>query len=158
TSLGTVDTGTLIASGATLDLNGSVVGAEALIVSGDGVGGNGAIINSGADNINAVQNVTLVGNTTFGGTGRWDIRGGVAALSTGGVAYNLTKTGLNQFSLVGAAVDSTLGNINILQGTFSAETTTSSLGNPAGMLTVAAGATFQLFGAATAFDKVFVFN
>jgi autotransporter-associated beta strand protein len=41
-------------------------------------------------------------------------------------------------------------------GTFAAETTTTSLGNPANTLTVAAGATFQMFNSLAAFDKVFL--
>jgi hypothetical protein len=51
---------------------------------------------------------------SFGGSGRWDIRGGT--LTSGG--HNITKVGANQFSLVGDTVDSTLGDVEVRQGTF----------------------------------------
>src|SRR6185437_723622 len=46
-ALGSADGGTIIASGATLDLNTNV-GAEPITVSGSGVDNNDAIINSGS--------------------------------------------------------------------------------------------------------------
>jgi autotransporter-associated beta strand protein len=159
-ALGTADSGTTISSGATLDLNGQSLGAEVITVSGAGVGANGAIINSGADQINALRSVTLAGSTTFGGLGRWDIRlaGGLGALNTGGAGYNITKVGPNQFSLVGVTVDGALGNINVQSGLFSVETTTSGLGNAANSVTVSAGATLQLYNLANQIDKVVVLN
>ena len=58
----------------------------------------------------------MTGDTTVGGTGRFDIRNveGVGAyLSTGGNAYKLTKKGVNQFSLVGVAVDAALTEVDV---------------------------------------------
>jgi autotransporter-associated beta strand protein len=143
-----VDGATTINPGATLDVNGQNLGAEPVTVSGAGVGGNGAIVNSGADQLNALRAVTLVGDTTFGGTARWDIRqaGGSATLLTGGAAYNITKTGANQVSLVGlTAVDAALGDVDIQAGNFSVQTTTVQLGDPAKTITVRGGATLGLF-------------
>lgn len=158
-ALGTADGSTTISSGATLDVNDFQLNGEPIIVGGAGVSSGGAIINSGANGqINAMGNVTLTADTTFGGTGRWDIRGGLATLSTSGNAYNLTKAGNNQISLVGVTLDSALANINVNAGTLSVETTTSGLGNPASTLTVASGATFQLFANTVTMDKVFVLN
>jgi autotransporter-associated beta strand protein len=148
TALGAVDGGTTINPGATLDVNGQNLGAEPVIVSGAGVGGNGAIGNSGADQLNALRAVTLAGDTTLGGTARWDIRlaGGSATLLTSGNAYSITKTGPNQISLVGLTmVDPALGDIDILQGVFSVQTTTVQLGDPAKTITVRGGATLGLF-------------
>jgi autotransporter-associated beta strand protein len=103
--------------------------------------------------------VTLAGNTTVGGTGRWDIRGTGATLSTGGKAYDLTKVGFNQqFSLVGVTVDPALGNIDVQAGLFSVETTTTSLGDPAKTLTIESGATLQMYQLAVPLDKVIVLN
>jgi len=153
TALGTVAGGTTIASGASLDIGGQNLTTEQITVAGPGVTNGGAILNSGGDQQNAVQQVTLTGNTYFGGTGRWDIRGTLAALSTGGNAFSLTKVGPNQFSLVGAQVDAALADINVLGGIFSMETTTSGLGNPANTLSIAPGAALQFFNAATALDK-----
>lgn len=70
--------------------------------------------------------------------------------------YNLTKLGPGQFSLVGVLVDAALADISVQGGIFAAETTTSSLGDITRTLTVAAGATFQLFNSVTAFDKIFL--
>ena len=148
TAFGAADGGTAINPGATLDVNGQNLGAEPVTVSGSGVGGNGAIINSGADQLNALRAVTLSGDTTFGGTARWDIRqaGGSATLLSGGAAYNITKTGANQVSLVGlTAVDAALGDIDIQAGNFSVQTTTVQLGDPAKTITVRGGATLGLF-------------
>jgi len=148
TALGAVDGGTTVNPGATLDVNGQNLGAEPLTVSGAGVGGNGAIINTGGDQLNALRAVTLVGDTTFGGTARWDIRqaGGSATLLTGGAAYNITKVGANQVSLVGlTVVDAALGDIDIQAGNFSVQTTTVQLGDPAKTITVQSGATLGLF-------------
>jgi autotransporter-associated beta strand protein len=149
TAFGTADSNTTVNAGATLDINGQNLTGEPVVASGDGVGGNGAIINSGSEQLNALRTVTLAGDVTFGGTSRWDIRntGGAAGLSTMGNAYKLTKVGTNQVSLVGVTnVDAALGDIEIREGTFSVQTTTGQLGNPNSTLTVHGGATLGLFG------------
>ena len=158
TAFGSNVLGIVVNSGATLDVNGQNLTPEAVTVSGAGVGGNGAIINTGAEQQNALLHIVLTGNTTFGGTGRWDIRGTGPTLDTGGNAYNLTKVGTNQFTLVGVSVDAALANIDVQAGTFAAETITSSLGNPTNTLTVAAGATLQFFNSTTPWDKVFLLS
>ncbi len=99
----------------------------------------GAIINSGAQQTNALTNVTLTGDATFGGTGRWDIRGTGAKLSTGSNAFNLTKIGTNQVSFVGATIDPALANININQGVLAFQTSTSSMGDPTKTVTIGFG-------------------
>lgn len=159
-ALGTVDSGTTVNSGATLDVNGQNLGTEPVTVSGVGATGTGALINSGPDQLNALQVVTLAGDTTFGGTGRWDIRavGGVGSLLTGGSAYHLTKIGANQISLVGVGLDGALGDITIQQGVLSFETTTTSMGDPARTLTVEAGATLSFFNSTNPWDKRFVLH
>jgi fibronectin-binding autotransporter adhesin len=155
-ALGTVDGGTTISSGATLDVNGQNLGAEPIFVSGPGVGGLGAIVNSSSDQINALQTVTLNGDVIFGGAGRWDIRGNTSTLTANG--HSITKTNVNQVSLVGVAADSTLANINVQQGLFSIETTTSGLGAPAGTIAVSTGATMQMYNLSTPIDKNVVLN
>ncbi len=153
-----------ISNGATLDLNGFNLGAGPLTVSGAGVSGDGAIISTaGAPQLNALQSVALTGVTTFGGAGRWDIRGSnsniaSATLSTGGNAYNLTKTGGNQISLAAVAVDPALGNIDIQQGILSMETATTSLGNTTNMLTVESSATLSFFQTTNIWSKIFALN
>lgn len=146
-ALGTADAGTVVENGATLDVNGQNLGAESVTVSGSGVGGAGAIVNSGGSQLNALRSVTLAGDTVFGGADRWDIRavGGVGALNTGGNARRITKVGSNQVSLVGITVDAMLGAIDIQEGTFNVETTTTGVGDSLEPITVHANATFGLF-------------
>jgi autotransporter-associated beta strand protein len=149
TAFGTADNNTTVNPGATLDVNGQSLGAEPVVASGDGVEGNGAIINTGSDQINALRTVTLAGDVTFGGTSRWDIRntGAGTSLSTMGNPYKITKVGSNQVSLVSATnIDGALGDIEIREGTFSLQLTTAQVGNPNSTLTVHGGATLGLFG------------
>jgi len=156
TALGTAAAGTTINSGATLDVNGFNLTAEAVTVSGAGVGGRGAIINTGAEQQNALRNVTLAGDTTFGGTGRWDIRT-AASLNTSpaGSAYNITKMGSNQVSLVAVTtIDPALANIDIREGTFAIQTTTTQVGDANGTITVFTGATLNFFNLSTPLNKL----
>lgn len=163
TALGDSGNGTTVGNGATLDVNGQALGIEIVTVSGPGVGGQGAIINTGAGANNALRNVTLAGDATFGGAGRWDIRESAANTTDASLNaadsldHKITKIGANQVSLVGVQV-SNLGDVDVQAGIFSVETGTTSLGNPARTLTVASGATLQLFNTTTAFDKVIVLN
>ncbi len=154
---------TTIASGATLDVNGNNVGqgTEQFIVSGSGVGDKGAIINTGADVFPAVNFVTLKGNTTFGGTGRWDLRspGGTAgdpstaSLSTEGNPYTLTKVGNNFVGLVSLTVDPALTDIDVQAGTLDFEGSITSLGDPSKTLTVRSNAIVSFWSTANALDK-----
>jgi fibronectin-binding autotransporter adhesin len=157
-ALGSAAGATTIAAGATLDVNGFDVGVEPIIVSGAGVGDAGAIINSGAGQISAVEDVTLAGHTTFGGINRWDIRldDGIARLNTGGNAYNVTKVGANQVSLVSAIVDVALANIDIQGGRFALEGNSTGLGNPAATMTIRSGSFFSMFNATNMVNKVIV--
>ena len=179
-ALGTADSGTTINSGGTLDVGAPDLAAlaltvlEPITVSGAGVNGAGAILNSSTNQqYNALRYVTLAGDTTLGGPGawaptgsnpgRWDIRyspttGTNAVLSTSGQPYKLTKTGPNQVSIVGATVDAALGNIDIQQGVLGFEGGTTSMGNPASNLTVRAGATLSLYNTTNLWNKVFSLN
>ncbi len=162
-ALGDAVGGTVIGSGATLDVNALNLGGEPVIASGAGVGGNGAIINGSATGQNnALRVVTLAGNTVVGGTGRWDIRTNGptplnASLSTGGNAYSLTKVAANQVSLVDAVVDPALGDININSGILSFEFG-SGAGNPANTVNVGPNATLQFFNSSVAWNKVAIYG
>jgi|GEM_PF-2136044 len=133
---------TSVLSGATLDINGQALTTTEIIkIAGTGVGGNGALVNNGAAQQNALNKVVLTADATLGGTGRLDIRVGTTpTLDLGG--FTLTKTGANQFSIVGATVTS--GNVLINAGTMSFETTTALAGT--GTVTISSGATMGLFG------------
>jgi fibronectin-binding autotransporter adhesin len=163
-ALGGVDGSTTIASGATLDVNGQNLGAEPVFVQGAGMGSAGAIINTGAAQVNALRFVTLQGNTTFGGSGRWDIRSAdigdssQGSLLTGGSSFNLTKVGTNQISFVGITVDGALHDVDVQQGILSIESATTGLGDSTRTLTVESGATLQLYQLNNALNKNFVLN
>ena len=132
-SLGAKTAGTVVENGATLDVGGStsanglVIDSEPITVSGSGVNGRGAIINSSAlSQYNALSLVSLAGDTTFGGensAARWDIR----SLQYGTKAYfymndhMVTKVGSNYVGLTGATVLPGSGSIDVQEGYFTME-------------------------------------
>ena len=154
-ALGSTAGPTTIAGG-TLDVNGFNFTGEPVTVSGGGAGGSGAIVNTGAQQTSALRNVTLTGDTTLGGTGRWDIRAASSSSTNGcslvssGQPYKLTKVGSNQVSLVAVSVDPALGDVDVKEGVFAVQTVTSQLGNPARTITVFPGATLELWNLNTA--------
>jgi autotransporter-associated beta strand protein len=174
-ALGNATGKTVVSNGATLDLGGPGFGvnavnliSEVIMVSGTGVGGQGAIINSGSvAQDNALHTVVLTGHTTFGGPGnaagggntpgRWDIRdtGGPASLITSNQPFNLTKVGGNQVSLVNAAVDVALANIEVQEGVLGVQGSTT-LGNPTNTLTIFSNALLHLTGFAAVPSKIVV--
>lgn len=157
-ALGTNSTiGTQI-DGGTLDINGFNLSTEPVQAAGAGAGGSGAIINSGTTQTSALNKVTLGGDATFGGSSRWDIRGTGAALGTSGNAFNLTKTGANQVSLVAAVVDPALGNITINQGILAFQTSTSSMGDSTRSVSVANGAVLGFYNLSNVMSKVCTLN
>jgi fibronectin-binding autotransporter adhesin len=168
-ALGTTNGPTTIASGATLDVNGPAgntrrLGSERIIVGGAGVGSAGAIVNSGSDAYPAMSFVTLTASTSFGGSGRWDLRAtgsgladpATAALSTSGQPYNLTKVGANEVAIANATIDPALADVDIQQGIFQINGNMTGLGNPANTLTVEAGATFSVYDLTNVLNKKIV--
>ena len=137
TALGGI-AGTIISSGATLDVNGQNLGVEAFTVSGAGVGGAGAIINTGATVLTAIQRMTMTGATTLGGTKNWNVGAGYAVVMGG---HTLTKVGANEIGL-GATVQ-TPGHIDIKEGTLSIMDMNMG-GSSANTVTVRTGATLNV--------------
>ena len=143
-----------ITNGASLDLAGYSLSAKSYLVSGAGVGGAGVIMNSGAaifDNPGSLTNITLLGDATFGGNGRWDFgsRSSGATLSTGGNPYNLTLANASPSTYTwewyNVAADPALNNINLQAGQWGLAGT-NSLGNPLGTITVYPGAELVVYG------------
>ncbi len=125
-ALGSTADVTVLTNGGTLDVNGFNLGNEPIIASGSGVNSAGAIINSGASQGNALNDVTLTGDTTFGGTTRWDLSALNSTSTEPGLranGYNLTKAGTNQISFTSYNSSWTwntgLGNIDCLGGILS---------------------------------------
>jgi fibronectin-binding autotransporter adhesin len=138
-------TTTTVETGSTLDVGGQNLGAKSVTVSGNGVGGNGAIVNTGVAQNSALQSVILTGDTRFGGTTRWDLRAGTVSSLSG--AFSITKVGANQVSLVSITnVDPALGDIDIQQGTFSLQSNIGQLGDPNRTIFVRSNAVLDLAG------------
>ena len=118
TGLGAATATTVVTNSGAFDVNDiafNAVAAPALIISGPGFNGAGAIINNGAAQESAFSNVTVAANVTIGGANRWDIRassGSAAALnmSPPGTPYSITKVGTNEIALVSVGIiDTNLG-------------------------------------------------
>jgi autotransporter-associated beta strand protein len=143
-ALGSNAGGTTVSGTGVLDVNNKNLGTEVITISGTGAG-NGALVNTGADQINAIGRLVLAGNASIGGNGRWDIRNSAPTFDMAG--FNLTKVGLNYVGLVGVAV-SNPGNIDVTEGTFSIQTSSTMGGSSSNTITVRNGATLSSYGAA----------
>lgn len=150
--LGNVNSGTItIANGATL--NKGTDEAKPIIVSGAGVGGAGAIINTSGNpvydggNGGLTPSLTLTGDTTFGGNTRMDLGGNTGAiLSTSGSNYNVVIDNANYIEWQKVSIDTNLGNIDVLTAYFGFKGCGAGLGNPTNTVTVHPGADLQFWG------------
>ena len=117
-----------------LDFYGNTLaGNKPVTVSGSGVTGGGVLYNSGGDFYNQVLNVTLAGDTTFGGSHRWDLANGSAITGP----YNVTLKfagGYAEWDTVTLAAN--VEDIEIAQGAFGIKGMGNTFGNPVGTLTV----------------------
>jgi fibronectin-binding autotransporter adhesin len=155
---------TVVSNGATLDLNGFNIGNQPVVIQGTGSAGQGAINNTGGAVYPAISQVTLSGDAALGSAGgTWEIKpqssGGTATLSTGGNPYNLDIVGSGFIGLYGVTIDPMLHNIDVQGGTFDLENTTSgSLGDSTGTLTLENGTTLIFYQILNPISKPMVFN
>jgi autotransporter-associated beta strand protein len=139
-----------VSSGATLDVNGiTVVGYTAgpITINGSGVGGVGAITNSGAGltTPNGLENIVLGSNASIGsGSNRLDIMGTV----TGG-GFTLTKVGTGYTAMKGTITGLT-GGLIINAGSWELS---SASGAGQGPVTINPGGTITGFNAGTAYTN-----
>lgn len=158
-ALGTPDAGTVVESGATLDLGGTLAAGtlylsnEVVTVSGTGVGGMGAIVNNSANSQqNALGKVVLAGDTTFGGAQRFDVRVPAPTLTMNG--YTLTKISTNfinfTYVLVSPDGEGGTGDIDVQGGTFGFDNSVKLNGSALNTLTVRGGAQLQTYNVAVA--------
>lgn len=139
-ALGSAAGGTFISGSGALDVNGLNVGSDTITISGAGFGGNGTIVNSGAQQINALQYVSLAADASIGGLVRWDVRAGTSPfVNLNG--HTLTKTGTNYVALVSTTVTNT-GDILVNRGTLAFSVNT--LVSGPGAITINAGGTLAL--------------
>ena len=158
-ALGSTNGSTTITNGASLDVANVQAVGEPVFASGDGVSGQGAIVNTlaGGGVQNNLTDVTLNGDTTFGcaASGRWDIRvrsGTGPGPGLRGNGYNISKVGAGTLSIssqrtLGAATPywhMNLGNVLIKEGTLAFEESVD-LGDPGKTITLYSGATMNLF-------------
>jgi fibronectin-binding autotransporter adhesin len=168
TPLGTTGAATTVASGAALDLNGFTLGtAEAITISGTGVGANGAITNSSATGAtysglvalgNAASIIAASGDINISNAGT--ITGATFGLTVGGASNGtlssvvgttsgtLTKSGNGTWTISG---DNTFtGATTISAGTLKLGAngggTNTPLGTTAGSTSVTSGASLDLNG------------
>jgi fibronectin-binding autotransporter adhesin len=142
-----------VASGSTLDADGNTT-PSTIIVSGTGVGGNGAIIDSGGaiyddPGPGLATNIILAGNTTFGFPTRWDLGSTtVGSVLTANGAYNLTLNSPSDgyFEWNNLSVLSPLANITIADGQLGAVGSTT-FGNPNSTLILSPSGELVLWGA-----------
>ncbi len=145
-ALGANDSVVTIGSGATFDVFGQMTTNRNYHarIAGIGVGGNGVIVNSGAENQQAFGRLSLDADATIGGTARWDVRGLGGNGSFSGLldlgGHTLTKTGGNKISIIDAVATAD-GSINVNSGTLGF---TRSNVSGAGSINVNSGAILQL--------------
>lgn len=134
----------IVANGSTLDENGfynDAVANKPIFAQGAGVGGAGALVNNSG--YGDLLNITLTGDTTIGGSARFDETG---TLSTGGNACNLTVTGGAYHEFNDADVDTNLANITLTgTGTTLGDKGTTALGNPADTIEIQEDTTLQFW-------------
>jgi fibronectin-binding autotransporter adhesin len=86
------------------------------VIAGSGVGGTGAIVNTGSGQNHGLGSITLTADATIGGSGRWDLRPIVAGTGVLDLAGNtLTKTGSGIVALVDSVFTSG-GAIQVNEG------------------------------------------
>jgi fibronectin-binding autotransporter adhesin len=121
TTLGTAAGGTIVNTGAVLDLKGKKLGvAEPLTLNGTGISNGGALINSSVGTpVSYSGAITLASASGIGTTGN------ITLSSTVLGGFDLTKYGAGTLNM-GAATDS-LGSLTISAGTYTASSTNTKL-------------------------------
>lgn len=138
----------VVASGATVDLNGVLDATYGYTLSGDGVGGAGALVNNGSAIGNGTAqttNLRLAADAAVGGTGNWALLANSfnpTSLDLGG--NTLTKVGSNTLSLVNTTA--TAGAIRVSAGALALVERSSNLASVALTLDNASGVAFQNSG------------
>lgn len=149
----------IIADGSTLDANGFSA-TKTLYVSGAGASDSGALTDTGGaiyDNPGPglATNIVLTGDATFTYPTRWDLgsANGGSVIRTDGNPRNLTlDSSSGYFEWRNLSVESPVENITIANGNLGV-TGSTTFGDPAGVLSIASGASFTLYGADVLVNK-----
>lgn len=170
-ALGSIASGTTVASGAALQIQGGIaVGTEALTLNGSGIANDGAFRNVSGNNSFAgaitfasastissdAGTLTLTGNVNNGGfLFTENGAGNVTITSVISGAGGLTKNGAGTLTLSGAASNTYTGATTVNQGTLilakpgSVLAPAITIGGAGSTATVQLGANYQLYGANT---------
>ena len=140
-------TGITITNNSTVDFGGGTYNTgQPITVSGTGFGGLGALYNSYSDDPGEVFNVTLAGDTTFGGSARWDFVGGSISghhKVTVNWAANAANGGYGEWSAV--AIATNVGNIEVATGGLGIKNMGTNFGNPSASVIVDSGAELDFY-------------
>ena len=147
-AFGNFDNSITVNSGCAIDVNGYGLSGytQNIVLNGQVDANTGALINTGADQLNAIRQISLESNTFIGNNGgRFDIgRGQAGAVGITGNNYTLTKVGTN-FVALGADANS-LSEVIINAGTLQLESAASAGNAP---ITINSGATLSLLNSIT---------
>jgi autotransporter-associated beta strand protein len=126
----------------TLDLNGVASASKAVVVAGNGYNGQGALINSSTAGVvnSGVNNLTLLGDTTIGGTSRFDL--GLSVFN--GNDFKLTELGPSANLIIGGG-DNNLGDIHVVAGRLGFQSLLVTMGDATKTATVESNAVLTLF-------------
>jgi hypothetical protein len=151
-----------VTNNSTLDFGGgSLTGNKPITVSGTGVTNQGALFNSYPyATPNNVMNVTLAGDTTFGGSARWDFGGGSISgphkvtvnWTTTNIVYN-TANNYGEWNTV--TIASNVGNIELATGKLGIKNMGTIFGNPASTVTVDSGTELDFWTGDSGYAKNF---
>ena len=154
-ALGTTNNGTFATNGGTLDLNSLQLGNEVVTIQGAGAGGQGALINS-PPSFTAnygLRFLTLAGDATVGGQGRFDVNNTPTVLGNG---FTLTKVGTNSVNFLGAG-DTGFGDIHVNDGTLQVQGNTL-LGLAANPVNVGSSGTLAFYDGTATNSKALTLN
>ncbi len=125
-----------ITNDATLDFSGQTMsGGKAIILSGSGVGGTGALYNSGGEIYGNVLNVTLANDAVIGGSARWDLASG--STISGAHKLTLIRSSSGTYGEWNSVnISNNVGDIELVTGKLGVKNMGSSFGSLASTLIV----------------------
>ena len=143
-----------ITNDATLDFGGGTMGnGTPITVSGPGVGGVGALYNSSYETYDNLLYITLAGDAVFGGSSRWDLGPGSTVTGPHKLTINRGPGVYGEWS--GAALNNSVGDIELLSGKLGIKNMGASFGNPAANFIVDPGTELDFWTGEPGYAKNF---
>jgi autotransporter-associated beta strand protein len=147
-----------VTNGGALDFHGNTLaGNKPITVSGNGVTGGGALYNSGGDFYNQVLNITLAGDSIFGGSARWDLANGSQISGPHKVTVNWsTSGGYGEWSTVTIATN--VGDIELATGKLGIKGMGNTFGNSNANFTIDPGCEVDFWNGSGGSDSGYAKN